>query len=202
MSEKRKNNVNKKENNSDKAKPKTGKRKKRLPVEIREMEIDDVATVFHMGEELFTSRQAPNLYRTWDEYEVVSLFLSDSEYCLVAEIEDKIVGFALGTTVEKARSAWKYGILIWLGVDPKYQRYGIAKKLYRQMRNLMKEDGARILLVDTEADNDAAVEFFRKMGFGNVEEHVYLSANLGAKPRKSRKAGLKKSTGPLMKKSG
>ncbi len=189
MNEKKKD-PNKKTNNSNETK--RHKQKKRMPVEIREMEIDDVPTVFHMGEELFTSRESPNLYRTWDEYEVVSLFLSDSEYCLVAEIEEKIVGFALGTTVEKARSAWKYGILVWLGVDPGYQRYGIAKKLYKQMRNVMKEDGARILLVDTEADNDAAIGFFSRMGFGNVEEHVYLSTNLGVKPRKARKTNNKK----------
>jgi len=202
MSETKKNNANKRGNDSNGEKPKKGKRKKRLPVEIREMEIDDIATVFHLGEELFTSREAPNLYRTWDEYEVVSLFLSDSEFCLVADVEGKIVGFALGTTVAKARSAWKYGLLIWLGVDPKYQRYGIAKKLYRQLRNLMREDGARILLVDTEADNEAAIGFFRRMGFGNVEEHVYMSTNLGVKSRKARKTGGKKSVGPPVEKNG
>ncbi|MBU0988003.1 MAG: N-acetyltransferase, partial [Proteobacteria bacterium] len=82
---------------------------KRPNLIIREMEIDDIAPVFHLGEKLFTARKVPNLYRTWDEYEVVSLYQTDPEYCLVAEIDDTIVGFALGTTITKSSSAWKYG---------------------------------------------------------------------------------------------
>lgn len=32
-------------------------------LEIRQMEIDDLAAVFHLGERLFTSQRVPNLYR-------------------------------------------------------------------------------------------------------------------------------------------
>ena len=43
------------------------------------MEVDDLAPVFHLGEKLFTASKVPNLYRTWDEFEVVGLFQSDKE---------------------------------------------------------------------------------------------------------------------------
>ncbi len=153
-------------------------KKRRTAATVRQMEIDDLAAVFHLGERLFTAREAPNLYRTWDEYEVVSLFQSDAEFCLVAEEDDQIVGFALGTTVTKSHSAWKYGYLVWLGIDPTYHGQGIASKLFYRFRDLMLANGARILLVDTEADNLPALYFFRKMGFGNPQEHIYLSLNL------------------------
>jgi len=152
--------------------------KKRTGVEIREMEIDDLAPVFHLGERLFTSKKVPTLYRTWDEYEVTNIFQTESEFCLVAEVDDKTVGFALGTTITKTRSAWKYGHLVWLGVDPDYQRRAVATRLFNHLRDKMEEDGVRILLVDTEADNDAALSFFREMGFGNPEGHLYLALNL------------------------
>ena len=49
-------------------------RKRKHPnVEIRPMEIDDFATVFHLGERLFKDEKVPNLYRTWDEFEVISM---------------------------------------------------------------------------------------------------------------------------------
>ena len=67
-----------------------------LALEIREMDIDDVAIVFHLGERLFTAGKSPNLYRSWDVYDLLSLFASDGDFCLVAELEDQIVGFALG----------------------------------------------------------------------------------------------------------
>ena len=155
-------------------------RTKRLNVKIREMEIDDLAKVFHLGEKLFESQKVPNLYRTYDEYEVTELFNSDSEFCLVAELEDQIIGFALGTTITKTHSAWKYGHLVWLGVDPSSQRLGIAEKLFSRFKDLMLKDGVRMLLVDTEAENLPALHFFRKMGFGNPQQHIYLTMNLAA----------------------
>jgi ribosomal protein S18 acetylase RimI-like enzyme len=154
------------------------RRRKRLSISIRPMEIDDLAQVFHLGERLFTAEDVPNLYRIWDEHEVVDLFHSDPELCLVAEEGERIVGFAMGTTVTKSRSAWKYGHLVWLGVDPEYQGTGVAEKLFHALLELMLEDGVRILIVDTEADNYAAIKFFRKMGFSHPQEHIYLAMNL------------------------
>jgi ribosomal protein S18 acetylase RimI-like enzyme len=179
-------------------KAKNAEKKRRANVSVREMEIDDLADVFHLGEKIFTAREAPNLYRTWDDYEVVNLFLNDPEFCLVAEDDEKIVGFALGTTVSKSRSAWKYGHLVWLGIEPEYQNQGIAAKLFRHFRDLMLESGVRMLLVDTEADNLSALGFFRKMGFGNPQQHIYMSLNLSERQRQFREKkdnGLKQGEG-------
>lgn len=41
-------------------------KKKRLELDIREMEIDDIPEVFHLGEQIFTVEMVPTLYRTWD----------------------------------------------------------------------------------------------------------------------------------------
>lgn len=161
-------------------------RKKRTPVTIRNLEIDDLAEVFHLGEQLFTADRVPNLYRTWDPYEVVSFYLSDSEYCFVAELDDSIVGFALGTTISKPRSAWKYAHLVWLGVRGDLRRSHVAERLFEQFKETVMEEGARILFVDSEADNDTALAFFKKMGFGNPREHIYLSLNLTERRKKVR----------------
>ena len=169
------------------------KTRKKASVVVRQMEIDDIPTVFHMGERLFTARTVPNLFRTWDEFEVINLFQNDSEYCLVAETDDdeeSVVGFALGTTVTKSHSAWKYGYLVWLGVDPDFQEGGVASKLFNRFQDLMLDDGARMLLVDSEADNLPALHFFRKMGFGHPQEHIYLALNLD--PQRARKNGKRK----------
>ena len=37
-------------------------------VSIREMNIDDIAPIFYLGAQLFTSDLYPYLYRTWDEW--------------------------------------------------------------------------------------------------------------------------------------
>lgn len=179
----------------------SGTRKKRVSVTIRHMEIDDLAEVFHLGEELFTADRVPNLYRTWDPFEVVSFYLSDWEYCFVAEMNDSIVGFALGTTISKPRSAWKYAHLVWLGVREDLRRSHVAERLFDHFKETVMEEGARILFVDSEADNDTALAFFKKMGFTNPREHIYLSLNLTERLKKtrsdSRASKKRQSTAPM-----
>ena len=165
------------------------KRTSEADLEIREMTIDDLAAVFHLGEKLFTSEFSPAMYRTWDEYEITTLFNSDSELCLVAELDAEIVGFALGTTVEKTHSAWKYGYLVWIGVRPGLQKAGTGALLFDEIRERMVEQGVRMIIIDTDAENEAGIKFFKKQGFDNIQQHVYMTLNLSKRRKKRRKAG-------------
>ncbi len=151
---------------------------------IREMTIDDFSEVFHIGEEVFTAEYSQSLYRTWDEYEITTLFNSDNELCLVAELGEKIVGFALGTTVSKHNSPWKYGYLVWLGVRKDSQKGRVGSRLFKEIKRRMKEQGVRIIMIDTSADNEAAIRFFEKEGFDNIQQHVYMTLNLARKAKK------------------
>lgn len=164
----------------------------RPDLSIRDMEIDDLAPVFHLGERSFTS-DIPNLYRMWDEYEVTGLFTTEPNLCLVAEDERRgaVAGFALGTTVTKSRSPWKYGYLVWMAVDEPYRRLGIGQRLLRRLADRMVKEGVRILLVDTAADNEDALGFFRREGFEHPREHLYLSLNLDARRKRFRHADPK-----------
>ena len=151
-------------------------------VTIREVELEDLASVYALGEKLFTADRWPNLYRTWDEYELVGIFSSDGETCLVAERDDEVVGFGLGQIIDKRNSAWIYGYLVWLGVDPTLKGQGIGRRIVDRLTDLFIGFGARIMLTDTDGDNKAAIEFFERQGFGNPQKHVYLSRNLTSHP--------------------
>ncbi len=152
-----------------------------LEVKIRPVTIDDLAAIFHLGEKLFRPQEVSNLYRTWDEYEVTGMFNSEPDFMLVAEVADTVVGFALGTMIEKAGTAWNYGHLVWLGVEEAYGRQGIASLLFDKFRELMARSGVRIMMVDTQLDNEGAIRFFKKKGFSNPIDHVYMSLNLDNK---------------------
>ncbi len=157
---------------------------------IREMTIDDFPEVFHIGEQVFTAEYSQSLYRTWDEFEITTLFNSDTELCLVAEGGEKILGFALGTTVKKHNSPWKYGYLVWLGVRRDIQQGGVGSGLFKEIKRRMKEQGVRMIIIDTSADNEPAIRFFEKQGFDDIQEHVYMKLNLTRKAKK--KPGKKK----------
>jgi ribosomal protein S18 acetylase RimI-like enzyme len=197
-------------NSSEKYHPSTlpdhqenGSRKK-MDIEIREMGVDDIPVVFHLGEQVFTADKTPTLYRTWDEFEVISMFNEDTEYCLVAALEGQIVGFALGNVVTKKKSAWKYGYLVWLVVSPEFQRLGVASRLFNKFEDKMIEAGVRIFMVDTEADNLPALHFFRDKGFVNPQQHIYMTYNPAAiEQQKERKRSLRgKKNGTEHRRSG
>ncbi|MDS3859555.1 GNAT family N-acetyltransferase [Thermosynechococcaceae cyanobacterium BACA0444] len=147
-----------------------------MTVTVRDMSVDDIAPVFHLGERLFTSDLYPSLYRIWDEWEVIGYYNTDPDYCLVAEIDGNLAGFVLGTIIEKA--PWVYGYINWLGVSRDYQRRGVADILVDKIIERMIEQGARFMLVDTDPANTPAVKFFTRKGFGNPRKHVFFSMNL------------------------
>ena len=151
-------------------------------VEIRQMKIADVAPTFELGQSLFTADRWPTLYRTWDEYEVVSLYANERRNCLVADRDGEIVGFALGSVLEKRGEPWTYGYLLWLGVDSSSTRRGLGGQLIEALTSRFIDAGVRMMLVDTEADNHAAVALFRRVGFSHERPHVYLSRNLTTIP--------------------
>jgi ribosomal protein S18 acetylase RimI-like enzyme len=151
-------------------------------VNIREMSLSDLPAIFELGERLFPADKWPALYRTWDEYELAVHFASDGETCLVAELDEKVIGFALGTLLEKRGSAWTYGYLLWLGVDPDVSRKGVAARLFERMTDLFIKLGARMIMVDTDAENEPALAFFRSQGFGQETPHLFLSRNLSHDP--------------------
>ena len=146
-------------------------------------------TFYHLGEQLFTSEELPILYRTWDPYEVTSAFTSDPDYCFVAEAKGKVVGFLLGTTIEKEGTAWKkYGYLNWIGIEKAFQGTHLGRRLYRKFEQRLQATGVRMIMADTEGDNKEAISFFKALGFSVRGPHVWLAKTLGRPARKAAKA--------------
>jgi ribosomal protein S18 acetylase RimI-like enzyme len=156
---------------------------------VRTMEIGDLSAVYELGAESFKAGKYPMLYRNWDEYEVTTLFNTDGDYCLVAENddfdpqkhseEDRIVGFVLGSVLNKSGTAWSYGYIIWLCSQESWSREGVASDLVDTLvKKMVEEEGVRILMADTDPENTRAVRFFTKKGFSDQKPHMYLSSNL------------------------
>lgn len=144
-------------------------------IRVRDMVIDDIPPVYHLGTKVFTSDKYVFLYRTWETYEVTGLFYSDQEFCIVADDAKSVVGFALGSVITKPRSSWTYGYLVWAGVAPEYQGTTVAKRLYAEMERRVKAAGARMMIIDTEGTNKRAVRFFEKMGFHRGSAHLWMT---------------------------
>jgi len=156
------------------------RRKRKPTIDIRQMALEDLSEVWHLGERIFTPASLQFTYRTWNVDELLSLFYSDSELCLVAEniLSKKIVGFALGTILKRPYSPWTYGYFLWAGVQRMKQKSGIGRRLYKELEKRFIDKGVRIVIVDVESNNPAGIRFTKKMGFKEAQTYVWFSKNL------------------------
>ncbi len=85
---------------------------------------------------------------------------------LVAEIEEKVVGFIFGEA-----SGWEYGVpenIGWIdtiGVDPIYQKKGIGKLLMKELLNYMKKVGVDTVYTLVNWRDWELLRFFNTIGF-------------------------------------
>lgn len=163
-----------------KNKRRTKRTQKRVHFEIRQMTLEDLPQVWHLGERIFTPSRLQFTYRTWNINELLSLFKEDPELCLVAEETEngKIDGFAIGTILKRPLSPWTYGYFVWIGVRRIRQRQGVGKRLYKELEKRFRDRGARIVIVDVEGNNQAAIRFIEKLGFKKSQTYIWYSKNL------------------------
>ncbi len=85
---------------------------------------------------------------------------------LVAETDGKVIGFIIG-----GASRWEYGVpenIGWvdtIGVDPDYQRKGIAKMLFKKMTHELKKMGVDTITTFVKRRDPLLLEFFNSLGF-------------------------------------
>lgn len=85
---------------------------------------------------------------------------------LVAELDGKVVGFIIG-----GASRWEYGVpenIGWIdtiGVDPEYQRKGIARILFTEMANNLKKVGVDTINTFVTKRDWRLLKFFNNIGF-------------------------------------
>ena len=89
-----------------------------------------------------------------------------SQISLVAELEEKVVGFILGDV-----SGWEFGVpntIGWIntiGVDPIYQKKGLATALANELIKNLKAVGVKTIYTLVSWDDWDLLQFFHAMGF-------------------------------------
>lgn len=102
---------------------------------------------------------------------------------LVAEIDGKVVGFILGDV-----SGWEFGVpdntgmIETVGVDPAFQRQGIARLLSEELIRSFKLNGVQKINTLVEWNDWDLLQFFYAMGFERGRR-INLELDLTGQPR-------------------
>ena len=97
---------------------------------------------------------------------------------LVAELDGKVVGFIIGDV-----SSWEYGVpenvglIDTIGVDPDYQKAGIARRLFEEMSDNLKRAGVDTIYTFVTRRDWKLLKFFNRMGF-QAGDMVHLELDL------------------------
>ena len=130
-------------------------------VEIRALKKEDLDAIVKIDEKVLGENR-----KDYWERRLQSMNDKSSQVSLVAEVEGEVVGFILGDV-----SGLEFGVpetIGWMdtiGVDPAYQKKGVATALAHELIKNLKAIGVRTIYTLVSWNDWDLLQFFHAMGF-------------------------------------
>jgi aminoglycoside 6'-N-acetyltransferase I len=110
-----------------------------------------------------------------------SIINSENEMCYLLKDQEKYVAF-IHTSIRKeyveGSSNLPVAYVEAIYVKPNYQKKGIAKTLMKVAEVSAKQKGLKQIASDTETSNLPSIDFYKKIGFVEVERIVCFIKDL------------------------
>ncbi|MGE5216984.1 MAG: N-acetyltransferase family protein [Chloroflexota bacterium] len=129
---------------------------------VRNMEKSDLAAIVDM-EERQTGVARPNY---WEKRIEMSEAIRPHWASLVAEIDNRVVGFVLGRAGELEFGL--PGTVAWIemiGVDPAFRRRGVAQAMVEKFAESAEDHGIRTIFTLITSNQAEMQQFFSRLGF-------------------------------------
>jgi len=129
---------------------------------VRNMEKDDLPAIVDI-EERQTGLARPHY---WEKRIEMSEAIRPHWASLVAEIDNRLVGFVLGRAGELEFGL--PGTVAWIemiGVDPAYRRRGVAQALVEKFAESAEDHGIRTIFTLITSNQAEMQQFFTRLGF-------------------------------------
>jgi predicted N-acetyltransferase YhbS len=130
-------------------------------VKIRILKREDLDAIVEIDEKILGESR-----KNYWERKLELMNNKASQISLVAEVEGKVVGFILGDI-----SGWEFGVpdtIGWIdtiGVEPVYQKKGLATALTHELIKNLKAIGVRTIYTLVSWNDWDLLQFFHAMGF-------------------------------------
>jgi len=130
-------------------------------VKIRNLKKEDLNAIVEIDQKVLGRNR-----REYWERKLETMDARASQASFVAEAEGQVIGFVLGDV-----SGWEFGVpdtIGWIdtiGVDPAYQKQGVATALARELIKNLKLLGVKTIYTLVSWDDWDLLQFLRSMGF-------------------------------------
>ena len=130
-------------------------------VQIRVLRNEDLEGIVEIDEKVLGENR-----RSYWERKLELMNNKSSQVSLVAEVGGKVVAFILGDV-----SGWEFGVpetIGWIdtiGVEPAYQKKGLATALAHELIHNLKAMGVRTIYTLVSWNDWDLLQFFHDMGF-------------------------------------
>ena len=132
-----------------------------MSLRIEEASLSDLSRLFEIEKECFTKEAFTK--------EQISYLLTDhNNVSLTAKINDEIVGFIIGRIYVHEKPV--VGHVLTIDVSPEHRRRGIGLKLLKAVENVFRKRNVAICYLEAREDNVAALNLYRKQGYGRVKK--------------------------------
>ncbi len=130
-----------------------------MSITVRQAAVHDLQVLWKIEKECFR-------VEAFTKGQIAYLLNSPAGASLVAQIDQKIVGFTLSLIYEF--NEIKVGHIFTIDVLVEHRRKGVASRLLGELeRSLIKKD-VKTCFLEVRADNMAARELYRKHGYAEV----------------------------------
>lgn len=141
---------------------------------IRRATIKDLKIIQQLNNELFELE-----LENFDKYLIKDWPLSaegaeyfrnaiNESFVVVAEIDNKIVGYLLGEECNIPYYKFRIAELCNMCIAKDYRKQGIGNMLYKEFEKFYKEIGINHFIVTASFKNESAKAFYKKMGFSEA----------------------------------
>ena len=130
-------------------------------INIRALKKEDLPAIVEIDEKVL----GENRKEYW-ERKIEALGTKSTQTSFAAEVEGNVVGFILGDI-----SGWEFGVpdtIGWIdtiGVDPAYQKKGLATALANELIRGLKAVGVKTIYTLVSWNDWDLLQFFHAMGF-------------------------------------
>ena len=130
-------------------------------LKIRTLEKDDLEAIVEIDEKVLGENR-----KDYWERRLASISDQPPHVSLVAEVDGKVVGFILGDVRGLEFGVTEtFGWIDTVGIDPVYQKKGLATALAHELIKHLKAIGVRTIYTLVRWDDWDLVQFFHTMGF-------------------------------------